>query len=249
MKAFVFVAIGLQAIVSLVVGVRLLRLALSSRQIPELSLSLNTLLLPAVGFPMMVASLAMEKFGIPGSLIAHTLGGVATAVAGSMAWVFTWRVFRPGSRLAAFATLCAIVVFLAVVALATGVVVEHSIENAGPHMGRWVLGFPLAGLVGNGWAMAESFSCFAAMRKRLRLGLADPVVCNRFLVFSILTACWTMAMSCLFVVLWMQASPFETSWFVAVTSVAGVVNASCLVLAFMPPRGYTDRIRGSAAPA
>jgi hypothetical protein len=241
MKTLVFAALGIQAVASLVVGWRLLKLARESRQLPELALALASLMLPAVGFPLMVVSVVLEKSAVGGAVFAHLLGGLSVAAASTMYWVFTWRVFRPDSRIAAVGTAVAALVYLACVCLASRVASDHGIVGSRAFMGWWRYGYPVFMLLGFCWTLFESLRYYGALRKRARLGIGDAAVCNRFLLFAGLAATWVLTAACLLIVYVFRLGPFETPWFMAAIAAAGSLNAICLVFAFMPPCWYVTR--------
>ena len=101
MELFFGLGLGLQAIASLVVGVRLLAMARRTRRFPEFAFGCATLGVLVVGFPMMVASGALDQAGVPAAFVIHAIGGLVVGFALTMNIAFTWRVFRPKSRLAA----------------------------------------------------------------------------------------------------------------------------------------------------
>ena len=80
----------------------------------------------------------------------------------------------------------------------------------------------------------------------MRLGLADPVVTDRFLL-------WTFAASFSFLMLTTSISPIllGRTHLVAmaglfVFSFAGAATAACYWLAFFPPEAYRRRVRARA---
>jgi hypothetical protein len=68
MYAMALLCVGPQAVVSLVVGVRLLALARRTRRFPEFALSIATLSLPAVGYPSSLVAVACETSWLPGTV-------------------------------------------------------------------------------------------------------------------------------------------------------------------------------------
>ena len=106
------------------------------------------------------------------------------------------------------------------------------------------------------WSMAESYRYWSAMRKRAAIGLADPVVANRFLLWGTASLFTSLAT-------WTASIPFASSATSRppraitpavriVTALAGIGSVSCSLFAFLPPAWYTRRIeplltRGGAA--
>jgi hypothetical protein len=116
-----------------------------------------------------------------------------------------------------------------------------------------------ARLLPTSWAFYESLRYWRAMRRRDSLGLADPVVTNRFLLWSI----WTGAVTALplialalrsVAILALGSEPdarllgtelavamlrFVAILFVAIAPLAAVA----LTLSFFPPSAYLERVR------
>jgi hypothetical protein len=172
------IGMGIQAIVSLVVGIRLMGLARRSRRFPELALSLLTLLMPALGYPLLMTAVGLERLGLPGVAPVVFASLSVIMVAGLMNYYFTWRVFRPDAIWAGI--VCGLATWLILAPL--GGIAVH-IEMAGIGAGIqnaqiWTFPIILVGLSGMGWTSVESFRYFLSYRRRLRLGLADAAVCN-----------------------------------------------------------------------
>jgi len=93
------------------------------------------------------------------------------------------------------------------------------------------------------WASLESLRYYAKMRRRLRLGIADPVVTNRFLMWGLgigaagLTSV-VDSTTRLFVL-----HAMEMPWLRLCISLGGVVAATGLWLAFLPPSRHTRWLR------
>src|SRR5262245_6559342 len=147
-------------------------LARRSRRFPELALSLETLLMPAVGYPSLVIAVALERLGLPGVVPVLFVGLSATSAAGLMNYYFTWRVFHPNDAWAGIACGLATWLLLAPVG-AFAVHVQLGGIEAGLQSARaWTLPMLTTGLCGMAWTSVESFRYFLSYRRRLRLGLA-----------------------------------------------------------------------------
>jgi hypothetical protein len=99
-----------------------------------------------------------------------------------------------------------------------------------------------------GWASLESLRYYGVMRRRRSLGLVDPVVANRFLVWGAGGGSSCLLTFALSVVIATRseiaiADPF-VSWFLVS---AGFLNALFWWLTFAPPTSYQRWIRGGAA--
>jgi hypothetical protein len=99
-----------------------------------------------------------------------------------------------------------------------------------------------------GWGTFEGFRAYKMARRRLALGLADPVVVNRLFLFG----CWFGLMGLMpitfFVSRWaFRASELEWALQIPPKLVASGM-AVALVLTFFPPRRYLNWVRRTAQP-
>jgi hypothetical protein len=169
-------------------------------------------------------------------LLASNAGFAALAV-------FTWRTFRRDALPAAGAA-AALVSGLgfALVAQALG---EGFAVRVIPGAAYW-LGFLLRSAA-LAWLAVESLRWFAALRRRLRLGLAEPLVTNRFLLLGVWAcAMFGMGMADVVARIWYVSSTGSADRWVpelahslvmvtiSITSALGIVVATTLLLAFFP---------------
>jgi hypothetical protein len=237
-------------VASLAVGARLLALAARTRQLPELAL--GSTLFVAGGLGGILYFLGTSHASDLGALAlwVRGLGRLCLSVGALCLWGFTWRVFQPGNR-AATGLFClaasAIVVGFAGEALAGGF-------RGGNFDTVWSgLGFVARGLA-YCWAALESLRYFGLMRRRLRIGLADPLLVNRFLLWGIAT---TAAFGIYLVALInllvdsthdLAAGVFSPTW-ALLTAVLGLSSGVCLWLAFLAPASYRRWITSPATNA
>jgi hypothetical protein len=252
MRLFALVCVSAYTILSLVVGGRLIRRGLPARALPELLMGLAYFLAPGLGYPMVVGAAA-----VPGSALSTWLLGVGhTLIALGCAFFFFFnaRVFRGQSALArTFAGACSSVLAIASFEMVHGRVavgVEYlemaSVRSAMVTM-LAVLGIMYS------WTAFEGFRHHGLMRKRARVGLGDPVVANRFLLwgcagsFQVVADCFS-ALS-----LYRGADMSSDATSILATSLVGVANSVLLVLIFMPPARYIRWLQrapgGAFAPA
>lgn len=232
------------ALASLVVGTRLLRAGARRRALPELALGAGFLCSGGLGFLLLV----IPRFA-PG-LAAETQEGIRMAGqvvtnAGFLGiYLFNVRVFGGGGRGAGI--LAAVGFGLLVVSLGGawhgGVEVLRRPES--PSYWLAFVGRTSAFV----WAAASGFHHYAMQRRRLALGLADPVIVNRFLLWGLYGVCTTALMlsglaGSLLAVEGGQR-PLATS---LPLSAFGIACAVCMGLAFFPPEAYLRRIRPPAA--
>jgi hypothetical protein len=97
-----------------------------------------------------------------------------------------------------------------------------------------------------GWPAAESLGYYVKLRRRQTLGLADPVVVNRFLLWGIACA------SSVFIAFvnvgaalaGRNIMEFQPAMIISAT--LGVMNSTLLILAFLPPAPYLRFVRRRA---
>jgi hypothetical protein len=81
------------------------------------------------------------------------------------------------------------------------------------------------------------------MRRRLRIGLGDAVVCDRFMLFGLMASSATAGCLLNVVAMWRGIEILESPGIQLAGSFSGLVQAGVLVLAFAPPRSYLDWVR------
>ncbi len=178
-------------LLSAVVGVRLARLSRRAGGGPEIWLSLYFLLAAFIGFGLsnfVYMSWADAAMALPDGLATvlnalYLLG--ATAGLGAL-WVFTWRTFRRDTAWAPWLVGAALT-SLAVGYAATGLAGDFKLTLV-PGTAYWITWATRTWVFA--WLCAECLRHWGLQRKRLRLGLADPLVANRFLLWGI----WSTAM-------------------------------------------------------
>lgn len=228
-------------IVSLGVGVRLLRLARRSGAVPELALGVAFFGVGAVGYPLgLLALLPGLPEGISRPLFA--LSQIATGVGSAAVFVFTQSVFRPDARWARALVRLAALVLAAQTAFGVsraiqGEVAQFAVPDFGFSLRQAVTAFSYA------WTAAEAFHYRALLLRRLALGLAEVEVVNRFLLWAIagvgaFTGSFTMS-----VVSFAGAKPFEDPLALAAVGLGGLIAALCTALAFTPPPAYLAWVR------
>jgi hypothetical protein len=228
---------------SLVVSVRLLLLARRTREIPEFVLGLGLLLMGAVGYPLSTIA-RLEAFShLQAPLFA--IHSALTLLAQSGIALFNWRVFRPAegwARALTFGFIGTLAAFFVWQSLGPGWA-----PFARTDRGPWAA-VEVYTLVALGWAGVESLLYHLKLRKRLALGLADPIVADRLRL-------WAVSMF----------SAFACAACVSILRIAGVpmtaeltgllvaplaLTIGCAVwLAFLPPRRYVERVAARAARA
>lgn len=224
---------------AVVVGLRLLSLWWRTRQLPELCIGLGIVLISAVGMPL-------SALGRLPNTVGTLFGNVVFAVGLSLAcsgiallFAFTWRVFRAEARWARFAMLA---VSLAMVTLDLGLLHAASQRStlseilAGTR--PWAVGIVSMVVLAFAWGGFEALRYFHLLRRRQALGLADPVVTNRFLLWAV--ADWTAVVLCGSVVGFLLAGKAVLVDPLALCAIAltGTVMSVTWYLTFFPPAAY-----------
>jgi hypothetical protein len=204
-----YVGVATFALVSLVIGVRLLLLWRQTRKLPELLIGLSFL------FEAVLTNVLnlLEKFSsrLPDALhgpihVGVVVSGCAAAVCLAIG---AWRIFRPREAWARNL-------------------------RAGAHA----------------WIGFEAFLYQRMMQRRVRLGLADPVVADRMWLWSLSGAATTL--------IWLAAGVARTVGGAAglqhpltleVIAAMGMVASVANWLVFMPPESYLRRVERRAAQA
>lgn len=227
-----------------VVGVRLLGLARRTRALPEATLGVAFLLLGVIGYPLATAA----RRGVlgDGAGNAALLGGgiLAQDVACLALYVHVARTFRAGTRAAdAIAALAGCL-------LAATWVGQAARDGFAPDANGAAYLLGIAARAGAfGWAAFESLRCHRLARRRLRLGLADPVVTDRFALFGVAATAVFAAFAVFLLGRLVHAGAAEATWVLATSSAAGLVAAVAMWLAFVPPGAYLRRVAARAPAA
>jgi hypothetical protein len=171
----------------LLIGLHLLRVARASGAVPDRLLSAFFLLIAAGVVPRMTA-VDMATSGAGVSEASMWLNAVAHLTIGSglvCLVAFARKVFRPKAGWAK-----GLVVAVALGLLALAGVSLTSVE-ASTGSSPAAIAFNGIGAISLMWTFVECVSYYQQLRKRRALGMTDPVVANRFLLWSL----WTGAIS------------------------------------------------------
>jgi hypothetical protein len=245
MQILAGVAILTLVVCSAVVGVRMLSLWRRTRQLPELLLGLAILLLSVFGYPLMIGSRAVDTLGFSVAWSLFGLSMLCAYASFTLLYAFTWRTFRPQ------ATWCAWPIGGAALGLAVhACLASLELHAAGTtifdlnavSLWRQVITI-LSGMVAYGWTAWEALRYHGRMRRQLALGMGDPVVCNRFLLWGIMSSIAFVAIALNNAASIMAIDPLETPWLIYVATVAGMAQAIFLALTFLPPRVYLAWVR------
>jgi len=228
------------------VGARLLLLAKRTRQVPDFIVGFSLFILSAVAYPLILLS-SVGNLSLDATRW-FSIGSVSTLATGWVGvFVFTKQVFRPGVGWARALMLAGIA--------ATGFGLVFGIEHAlnAPDLttlrtpSGGVLVIQAAALVLYTWTGLEGLLCWQQARKRLALGLADPLVANRFLLWAWIGVFSTLTVAPAFVVTLLGGDGTTHVGARFCTAIGGLACAINLQLAFLPPASYRRWITGAAA--
>jgi hypothetical protein len=234
-----FIALGA---VSGVVGFRMLRLTWQTREFPEAAIGVHILVL-VLGYVVEFYGIAAaDRLGVV-SVLLRGVGNLCYLIAVLVYLLFTWRVFRPTSRVAQAVALASIA---ALVAGWSGEVFTTNFDFARERFHApwfWIAYVPR--LVCMGWATGEALREYRLARRRLRIGLSDPVVTNRFLLWG-LAALFEFLIFAVVGVSILRGTPadFVTGTAALFVSAFGMCAAVTILLAFLPPPFYRRWIEG-----
>jgi len=227
------------------VGVRLLALARRTRRLPELAMGLNCLLAGSVGYALLLAAESLRLLPAPQDGWASFAGVASISAGAGCVALFSRRVFRrraPGAG----AALVLLAGWLALGVWGSWALhVERAGDGPGVWLGRWAPNLGL--LAAYAWAGFEPFVYRVRLRRRARLGIGDPLVANRLLLWSGGTL--AIASITLLHLAAQLAGHYELPpALVGPVSLLALAAAATQWLAFLPPRWYLRRLE-RAAPA
>ena len=245
MQTIVLAAFTVLCLVWIVVGIRILRVAARTRGLAECLLGGSLFLLGGISVPMN----GIVRLVASGDWVAAvTIGAsVVTSVALVMLYAFTALVFHQGQHWAR-----------AVVLAAAGSLVYYVIGHAADRMTatnaqemlavqmRWAPYTVLNALLAFAWAGSSAFVHWRRLRRRLALGLADPVVVDRLLLWSLFGAI-AVAMTVAAGVLIVLGGTARDVIQPITTTIGGLAVSVVLLLAFSPPQSYLESVRRRAA--
>lgn len=226
------------------VGVRLLRLARRTRQAPELCIGLGLVGL-IVSIPLITwAGIGRLDVGEV-RMGAAGLALIVLTVASAFVYAFTWKAFRPGETWAAW-----LVAACSLGTAAVSIGTYLSLASAPSEMSSfeasfdWIAALYYPMLVSFAWTAIEGFREWTRARRRLRIGIGDEVVANRFLLWGLVGG--VSAVNGVLGIYLHETGHAVTGDPLAasISSTGGVAAATLLWLMFIPPASYLRWIRG-----
>jgi hypothetical protein len=230
-------------IVYLLMGAQLYRLSLQSRQIPDRLLSVTLL---SWGLSYLVYD-AFVVFADRGAQLSPwiSFSSVFVMYLGSIAFAFFTRsVFR---RHEAWARWLVAAISIGLVAGLAGSVLLGDWSGGDPIGNPWYWPKWACGAAPLVWMGAEGFSHYARARQRRKLGLCEPLDCNRYLLWGLAGLLWA-ALEFVVIgqdVVYQQTGAWSGSVGLAVCWLE-IVPVVLIWLVFFPPAGYRRWLNGSA---
>jgi hypothetical protein len=253
-QSYSMIATALFAVVSATVGVRMLLLSRRTGCKPELLLGCGVLGTAVFGYGVLIAASVVRGPGnnldtTTTQLVLQGAGVVLHDLGVTCFVLFVLTTFRAGERWAlALASLLIGSIWIGDIGWES----LNRFRDAGIGNAFWwmrygvIWTYPL-------WAMIESYRYYVLMRRRLALGLVDPLVANRFFLWGTgslgtLLAIWTSSIP------FMLVNDVRTALAAmpliqVVTATFGVVTVVVYYLTFFPPTAYKRWVAGAPATA
>lgn len=236
MASFAVVVLGGMGLL----GLRLALLWRRTRGLPELLLALFFVMSGPTGFlPITLLNQgALSWLGADEAV--RGAGFLSLNVALGVMALFTWQVFRPTERWAAF-------VAPAMGLTLVGLWLNSAISIGFPAVQAPTLAWMIGTLVRAAilvWSGYEAIRYWGQMRRRVRTGLADALIANRFLLWGV----WVGACALVLVVGVAHVMfGLDDGVRLAINSTMGVVCIASVALTFFPPAPYARFVRGATA--
>ncbi len=231
------VCLALYTATSLVVGIRLIMRSYRSRGLPEFLIGCTYAASSGLGYPLTVTAAFMPSRAA--TLGAMAIGEALIVLGCSCFLLFNAKVFRSTARWSVpVAALGSLILAVCGAAVVVAFFSTTDIALVTERIRVWTVLFLLVLVAGQAWTAVEGMRHYRMMQRRLVLGLAEPVVTNRFLLWGIsglVSLTWNGVVNAyLLAGVNINAHPVP----VFAISFGGLVTAACLVLTFMPPAWY-----------
>jgi hypothetical protein len=230
------------------VGVRMLLLARRSHGRPELLMGTGMVLVGAIGYPGGIAS----GFGRPvhDLILPLWLGSALVTQAGiTLIYAFTWQVFRPETRWGRALVVIGAASMLGGLVGAAVAMVGAPPDASSSLVARDWMFLSMVGYSGCFlWSAIEGLVQYRMARRRVAIGLADPVVANRFWLWGLFGLAATGVNVVSAIGNGLGVDPSRTPFVLVPMGVLGFVASAVMYLAFLPPPWYLGFVRARTAP-
>ena len=244
MPRFTALSLALVLAVTLVVGLRLLGLARRTGKLPELLFggAFTAGALGAAGGQIGQRLLWTEPGVLSSVLNASSFGCVLVATC--LLYTAIWRIFRPDRTWAAALAIAGSGMALlgfAIRAL-TGDFSTRAVESPGMAI------FQGSRLVLFGWCALEALRHYAQLRRRVRVGLAEPVAALQILFWGVAGCSMLLftatTVAAIFV---LHVHPLEMLTGVLLITASALATSTSMWCAFFPPAALRRRAEARAA--
>jgi hypothetical protein len=249
LELFSLITVVLGAFVGATMGWRILRRARGNREAPERWMGLALLWICVGGYPMLL--LGQVVSGELARFAAVSAGVLSAHIGITCIYWFTYRVFRsdvPWLRYALALPLAG----LAITAAGSLVVfwgARASAEAMVRESEAFGLGLNFLSSVAFAWTAGEALRYFDLLRRRVRLGLGDPLVANRMLLWGV----WglaSLAINAVSLAATLRGiDPAQDAFSLGLGAALSLVVVVALWLAFLPPEAWVRHIRRGAPSA
>ena len=223
-------------------GARLLWVARRTREIPEFSIGASSLGVSLGAIGLVAAQRTSGAEGEP-QFAAYLLGMTLVGAGSAALAVGVWRIFQPKSAVARGAAVMAAAV------QGTSLLI-CVVNGAAPLPGDPAVG-QLLGLFGRvavyAWGAVECLRYHGMLRRRLRLGLADPMIAHQILLWGVSATSMTATLLVLaYSNLVLGQQGLVSASVLAVTIPLGLTSSLGIWFAFFPPGFYQRLVEARA---
>jgi hypothetical protein len=243
-EAFALTASLAFIVTGAIVGARMLLMARRTRQSAELFLGIALFSIAGLAYPVLIAGTELDSFA---KRALSAAGAALLCLGWTCFWLFTWTTFRREAPWARALTLAAIAASVAISCWRIVRIFAADAESL-RHPTVDALGTQILAMGVYAWTSIEAFRYRAMLAKRVRLGLADPTVADRFRLWGLLGV-FSFASLVLPVASAFQRTPEMATLSRLAVGITGTGCSAALYLAFLPPKRYLDRVRRRAAAA
>lgn len=225
------IGFGAFVLASTIAGTRLLLLARRTREVPEASLGAALLFGGGIGYLLMV--LALDVLPRPLAPAALVMANLSLHAGALFLAIGTARIFRPGDIRGT----------AAVAAVALTLLISDTLRLANPNAIPAAPAVFWTATLGSGaayaWSASEAGRYAGLLRRRARVGLADPAVAQRIALWSAASAA-AVAIHVASAVNRFVVSEGTHPALLATSSALGLGAAACLWRAFSGDRPAAD---------
>lgn len=236
MQSAVTLAFLVSLVALLATGGRMLWTWRRTRQLPELAIGL-TMLLGATGGVVEITSIRMIEAGADPhtAFLVQAASRLCYMLGSASLFVGLWRIFRPSTRWArALAVGGGLGSFIICgVWMAGG---QHTSVSGPDGPG---LAFHLGRMSAYVWGAWESFTYYGRMKRRIKLGLADPLIAHQFWLWGVASVFTVVLVAA--IIFWFHGlgiTPLDTTAGTLTLMSCSLVIGATIYSAFFPPAFY-----------